>query len=66
MTPLKGPRLASCVASGTTEKQGHCQVCRTEVPGHRQLQLTQTLIVRLLKMHFLSMILDFEKSTEYI
>ena len=24
--PLKGPRLASCVAFGTTEKQGHRQV----------------------------------------
>ena len=26
--PFKGPRLASCVASGTTEIKGHCQVCR--------------------------------------
>ena len=31
---------------------------------HRQEQLTQTLIVRLLKTHFLfTLILDFEKST---
>ena len=31
-----------------------------EVPAHRQQQLTQTLIVRLLKTHFF----NFEKSTE--
>ena len=51
------PRLASCVASRTTEIQGHQQVCRArrqgEVPGHSQQQLTRTLIVRLLKTHFL-------------
>ena len=35
-----------------------------EVPGHRQQQLTQTLIVRLLKTHFFTSVLDFEKSTE--
>ena len=35
-----------------------------EVPGHRQKQLTQTLIVRLLKTHFFPLTLDFEKSTE--
>ena len=40
--------------------------CGTQVPGHRQKQLTKTLIVRLLKMHFYTLILDFEKSTEYI
>ena len=27
MAPFKGPRFASSVASVTTEKQGHCQVC---------------------------------------
>ena len=33
--PSKGPRLASCVASRTKEKQGHRQVChaRCEGPG---------------------------------
>ena len=35
-----------------------------EVTGRRQKQLTQTLIVRLLKTHFFPLILDFEKSTE--
>ena len=51
--PSKGPRLASCVASGTTEIQ-----------GHRQQQLTQTFIVRLLKTHLFTLILDCKKSTE--
>ena len=35
-----------------------------EVPGHRQQQLTQTLILRLLKTPFFSPIMDFEKLTE--
>ena len=35
------------------------------VPGHHQKQLTQTLIVRLMKMHLCTQILDFEKLTEY-
>ena len=33
--PFKGPRLASCVASGTTEIQGHLQVCRARRGGPR-------------------------------
>ena len=33
--------------------------------GQRQRQLTETLIVRLLKMHFSSLILDCEKSELY-
>ena len=41
-----------------------CAALGAEVPGHRQQQLTQTLIVRLLKKHFLTPILDCEKSTE--
>ena len=41
-----------------------CGALGAEVPGHRQQQLTQTLIVRLLKTHFFTPILDFEKSTE--
>ena len=37
--------------------QGHhhqvcCAALGTEVPGHRQEQLTQTMIVRLKKIHF--------------
>ena len=31
--PFKGPRLASCVASETTEIQGPCQVCRATCGG---------------------------------
>ena len=42
-----------------------CAALGAEVPGHRQQQLTETLIVRLLKTHFLTPILDFEKSTEH-
>ena len=41
-----------------------CAVLGAEVSGHQQQQLRQTLIVRLLKTHFLTLILDFEKSTE--
>ena len=41
-----------------------CGALGAEVPGHRQQQLTQTLIVRLLKTHFFTLILDCEKSTE--
>ena len=33
--PFMGPWLASCVASGTTEIQGHCQVCRARRGGPR-------------------------------
>ena len=35
-----------------------CAALGTEVPGHRQQQLTQTLIVSLLKTHFITLILD--------
>ena len=41
-----------------------CALLGAEVPGHRQQQLTQTLIVRLLKTHLCTSIIDFEKSTE--
>ena len=40
-----------------------CVALGAEVPGHRQQQLTQTLIVRLLKTHLFTPILDCEKST---
>ena len=67
MAPFKGPRLTSCIASGTTEIQGHCQyaVVGVVVLGHRRQQLTQTLTVRLKKTHSFTPILDCEKSTEY-
>ena len=42
-----------------------CASVGAEVPGHRQQQLTQTLIVRWPKAHFLPPILDSEKSKEY-
>ena len=33
--PFKGPRLASCVASGSTERQGNSQVCHARHGGPR-------------------------------
>ena len=36
----------------------------TDVPGHPQKHLTQTLIVSFVKKHFSAQILDCEKSTE--
>ena len=41
-----------------------CGVPDEKVPGPPQEQLTQTLIVRLLKTHFFTLILNYEKSTE--
>ena len=41
-----------------------CAALGAEVPGHHQQQLTQTLIVRLLKTHFFTSIHDCEKSIE--
>ena len=35
MAPSKDPRLSSCVASGTSEIQGHRQVCRARRGGPR-------------------------------
>ena len=37
--PFKGPRLASCVASGNTEKQVHHQMCHARRAGIRTLFL---------------------------
>ena len=42
-----------------------CAALGAEVPGHRQQQLTHTLIVRLLKTHLFAPILDCEKSKEW-
>ena len=64
MAPFKGPQLASCNASRATEDTVRCAVLGAEVPGHRQQQLTQTLIVRLLKTHFFTPVLECEKSTK--
>ena len=41
-----------------------CAALSAEIPGHRQQQLKQTLIVRLLKTHLFAQILDYEKSAE--
>ena len=38
-----------------------CTALGAEIPGHRQKQLTQALIVRLLETHFFTPILDSEK-----
>ena len=72
--PFKGPRLASCVACGTTEIQRHRQVCRAwrrgalgaEVPGHHQQQLMQALIVHLLKTHFFTLIKSQQNIIELV
>ena len=53
MAPFKGPQLASCVASGTSEKQGRRQAQGAGgpgVPGHLQEQGTQTLIVNRIEL----------------
>ena len=42
-----------------------CAALGVEVPGHRKQQLMQTLIVRLLKTHFFTPILDGELPTEW-
>ena len=39
-----------------------CVMLGAEFPVYRQEQMTQTLIVCLMKTHFLPPILDFEKS----
>ena len=66
--PLKGPcltRLVHCFWNYRDSKDPVRWIALSaEVPGHRQQQLTQTLIVRLLKTHFFTSILEFEKSTE--
>ena len=43
-----------------------CAVLGAEFPGHRQQQITQTLIVGISKTHKLTPILACEKSTEKI
>ena len=63
--PSRALNLASCVASGTTEIQGHRQVCRARRGGPRTPPTTTDAnIVRLLKTYIFTQILEFEKSTE--
>ena len=47
MTPHRGNTILF-----RSSQQVWCAALGVEVPGHRQEQLTQTLIVRLLKTHF--------------
>ena len=54
---FKGPRLASCFASGTTEIQGHHQVCRAGRRGPKKPSKTSDT-------NCFPTILDFEKTTE--
>ena len=51
MAPFKGPHLASCIASRTSEIQGHREVCLARHGGPRTPSTT-ALIVRLMKTHF--------------
>ena len=56
--------LVCCVLNYRETRTARCAALGAEVPGHRQRQLTQTLILLLLKTHFIPTILDFVKSTE--
>ena len=61
----QGPStLCVCWFQNYREAGISCAALGVEVPGHRQQQLTQTLIVRLLKTHLFTPIPDCEKSTE--
>ena len=60
--PFKGPRLA-CVLFLELQRNKNTVGCASLLKrggGRQQEQLTQTLIVRLLKTHFFTSILDFE------
>ena len=61
---FKGPRLVSCVASGTAEKQGHRQVCRARRRGPRtpSTKTDAKLDCAFVKNAPLTQILDCEKS----
>ena len=63
---LQGPstRLVRCFLN-YIDTRTPCAALGVEVPTHHQKQLTQALIVRLLKMHFFTPILDCGKSTEW-
>ena len=65
--PFKGPRLASCVASRTTEKQGHRQVCPAMRGGPRTPSTTTdaNLDCAFVENALFTLILNCEKSTEY-
>ena len=61
--PSRALNLASCVAFGTTEKQGHCQVVSRW--AQRPQATANYLIVRLLKTtHFSTPILDIVRGQQ--
>ena len=64
--PTRALNLNAYVASELQRNKDtvRCGALGEEVPGHRTEQLTQTFIVRLLKTHFFTPILDCKKSTE--
>ena len=57
-------RLVCCFWSYRDTRTLSALGAKVPAPGHRQQQLAQTLIVRLLKTHFFTPVLGFEKSTE--
>ena len=66
--PFKGPRLTLCIASETTEIQGHRQVCRAGRGGTTTLSTTTDANLDWAFVEntlFYAQILDCEKSTEY-
>ena len=76
MSLFKGPGLASCVAAGNTEKQGHCQVFCASRGGPSALSKTAVANLDCVSVenavnrvfvkspHFSRPILDGEMSTE--
>ena len=64
MVPFSGPQFSMLPELQRYKDTVRCGELGAEVPGHRQKQLTQALIVRLLETQFLPPILDFEKPTE--
>ena len=64
---LKGPSTSPRVLLPELQRYKdtiRCAALGGEVPGDRQQQLTQTLIVRFLKTHLFILILDCETSTK--
>ena len=64
MAPFEVPRLASCVASGTTEIQGHRQVWRARRGGPRTTTDANLDCAFVENALIYTHLFDFEKSTE--
>ena len=60
---LRGPSTSLLLTLLRNKDTVNCSALGTEVPGHRQDKLMQTLIVYLFKPHFSTPILDCEKTT---